>query len=152
MRSELTETLSFLHALSRQAGIAPVLFGTAVLEILGIGDFHAADVDVIVDAEQARALASAAGVDPGGESGNDKFRSVVHLHLAGAPLVIDVMAGMSIRTVDGWQLYEVSETMEIEAAGRRFHAVSLADLKRFYRLAGRAKDEAKIAALDVLTA
>lgn len=151
MRPELTETLSFLHALCKRAGVVPVLFGTAVLEILGIGDFHAADIDVIVDAEQARALASAAGVDPGGEGGNDKFRSTVHLHLAGAPLVIDVMAGMSIHAADGWELYELRETVEIEADGRRFHAVSLADLKRFYRLAGRAKDRAKIAALDVVT-
>lgn len=152
MRPELADTLSFLHALSKRAGVEPVLFGTSVLEVLGIGNFQAADVDVIVDAEQAKALASAAGVDPGGEGGNDKFRSIVHLHLGGAPLVIDVMAGMSIHSADGWALYELRETVEIGAVGGRFHATSLADLKRFYRLAGRAKDRAKIAALDVLTA
>ncbi len=148
MRPELADTLSFLHGLSERAGIAPVLFGTSVLEILGIGDFHAADLDVIVDADEARALAAVAGIDPGGEGGNDKFRSLLHLHLDGGPLVVDVMAGMSIRTADGWQLYEVRQTMAVEAAGRRFRAVSLADLKRFYQLAGRAKDRAKIAALD----
>lgn len=148
MRPELADTLSFLHGLSERAGVAPVLFGTSVLEILGIGDFRAADLDVIVGTGEARALAAVVGVDPGGEGGNDKFRSVLHLHLGGAPLVVDVMAGMSIRTVDGWQLYEAREIIEIEAAGRRFRAVSLADLKRFYRLAGRVKDRAKIAALD----
>lgn len=148
MRPELADTLSFLHGLSERAGVAPVLFGTSVLEILGIGDFQAADLDVIVDADEARALAAVAGIDPGGEGGNDKFRSLLHLHLDGAPLVVDVMAGMSIRTADGWTPYEVGETVEVEAAGRRFLAVSLADLKRFYRLAGRAKDSAKIAALD----
>lgn len=148
MRPELADTLSFLHVLSERAGVVPVLFGTSVLEILGIGDFHAADLDVIVDADGARALAAAAGIDPGGEGGNDKFRSLLHLHLGGAPLVIDVMAGMSIRTADGWTLYEVGETMEVEVADKRFRAVSLVDLKRFYRLAGRAKDRAKIAALD----
>ncbi|PIP00955.1 hypothetical protein [Pleomorphomonas carboxyditropha] len=152
MRPELAETLAFLHRLAKRAGVAPLLFGTAVLELRGIGDFRAGDLDVIVDADEARRLAAAAGVDPGGESGNDTFRSLVHLHLDGAPLVIDVMAGMSIRTAGGWRLYEVEETAEIDVGGRRFRAASLADLGRFYRLAARAKDDAKIAALDAVSA
>lgn len=148
MRPELAETLAFLVDVSKRAGVAPVLFGTAVLELQGIGDFMASDVDVIVGEEEARAMAAAAGVDPGGESGNDRFRSRVHLHLEGAPLVIDVMAEMSIHTAEGWRLYEVSEAVEIAAVGRRFRVASPADLRRFYRLAGRAKDAGKIAALD----
>ena len=152
MRPALVETLIFLDRLADRAGVAPVLFGTVVLELKGIGDFAAADLDVIVLAEEATALAAAAGIDPGGEGGNDKFRSMVHLHLSGAPLVVDVMAGMSIRTTDGWVLYEMGEAVEIEAVGKRFRTVSLADLRRFYRLAGRAKDVAKIAALDTIVA
>lgn len=152
MRPALVETLVFLDRLANQAGVAPVLFGTVVLELKGIGDFAAADLDVIIHTEEAKALAAVAGIDPGGEGGNDKFRSLMHLHLDGAPLVIDVMADVSVHTADGWVLYEMGETVEIEAVGKRFRAVSLADLKRFYRLAGRAKDEAKIAALDVIVA
>ncbi|WP_026783027.1 hypothetical protein [Pleomorphomonas koreensis] len=148
IRPALAETLLFLDRLAGRAGVTPVLFGTALLELLGIGDFRAADLDVIVDAEDARALAAAAGIEPDGEGGNDRFRSQAHLHLRGAPLVIDVMAAMSIATADGWVLYEPRRTGEIEAAGRRFHAVSLDDLGRFYRLAGRDKDRAKIAALE----
>ena len=97
-------------------------------------------------------MAAAAGIDPGEESGNDRFRSRVHVHLSGAPLVIDVMADMSIRTSEGWMLYELAKIDDIEAVGRRFRSASLADLGRFYRLAGRAKDAAKIAALDAATA
>lgn len=152
MRPALVETLVFLDRLVDRAGVAPVLFGTVVLELKGIGDFAAADLDIIVHAEEAKALAAAAGIDPVGEGGNDKFRSMAHLHLSGAPLIIDVMAGMSVHTADGWVLYEVEETVELEAVGKRFRTVSLADLKRFYRLAGRAKDEAKIAALDAIVA
>ncbi|WP_370673648.1 hypothetical protein [Pleomorphomonas sp. PLEO] len=147
MRAALAETLAFLHALAQRAGVAPVLFGTAVLELRGIGDFRAADLDVIVGAEEAKALAAAFGIDPGGEGGNDRFRSRVHLHLEGAPLVIDVMADMSIGTADGWMLYEIGEAQEIEVDGRQFRVASATDLRRFYSLAGRAKDDAKIAAL-----
>jgi hypothetical protein len=62
------------------------------------------------------------------------------------------MAGMSVHTADGWVLYDVEETVEIEACGKRFRAASRADLRRFYLLAGRAKDVDKIAALDALLA
>lgn len=152
MRPELAETLALLAALSERAGVEPVVFGTAVLELQGIGDFLATDLDVIVSEEEARAMAAAAGVDPGGESGNDQFRSRVHLHLEGAPLVIDVMAEMSIRTAGGWLLYELGETERIEVGSRRFRVTSLVDLGRFYRLAGRVKDAGKIAALDAAVA
>ncbi|CAI9401649.1 hypothetical protein ANOBCDAF_00742 [Pleomorphomonas sp. T1.2MG-36] len=152
MRPELSETLAFLAGIAERAGVEPVLFGTGVLELRGIGDFHATDLDVILGVEEARAMAAAAGVDPGEESGNDRFRSRVHVHLGGAPLVIDVMADMSIRAPDGWVLYELAEIADIDAVGRRFRAASLADLRRFYRLAGRAKDAAKIAALDAAMA
>lgn len=152
MRSELAQTLAFLAGIAGRVGVKPVLFGTGVLELRGIGDFHATDLDVILGVEEARAMAAAAGVAPGDESGNDRFRSRVHVHLSGAPLVIDVMADMSIRTSEGWMLYELAKIDDIEAVGRRFRSASLADLGRFYRLAGRAKDAAKIAALDAATA
>jgi len=152
MRPELAETLVFLADIAERAGVTPVLFGTGVLELRGIGDFRATDLDVILGVEEARAMAAAAGVDPGEESGNDRFRSHVHLHLGRAPLVIDVMADMSIRTSEGWMLYELAEIDDIEAVGRRFGAASLGDLRRFYRLAGRDKDATKIAALDAALA
>lgn len=152
MRSELVQTLVFLAGVAERTGVTPVLFGTGVLELRGIGDFRATDLDVILGVEEARAIAAAAGIDPGEESGNDRFRSRVHVHLSGAPLVIDVMADMSIRTSEGWLLYELAEIDGVEAVGRRFRAASLGDLRRFYRLAGRDKDAAKIAALDAAMA
>ena len=152
LRPELAETLAFVHRLAERANVVPILFGTAVLELKGIGAFCAADLDIIVDEAEARALAAVAGFDLGRESGNDRFRSKVHLHLTGAPLVIDVMAGMSVRMADGWRLYDVLETAEIEVDGRRFRTASLDDLQRFYRLAGRAKDGAKIAAIEAILA
>ena len=152
MRPEFVQTLAFLAGIAERAGVTPVLFGTGVLELRGIGDFHATDLDVILGVEEARAMVAAAGIDPGEESGNDRFRSRVHVHLGGAPLVIDVMADMSIRAPDGWVLYELAEIADIDVVGRRFRAASLADLRRFYRLAGRAKDAAKIAALDAAMA
>lgn len=152
MRPELVQTLVFLAGVAERAGVTPVLFGTGVLELRGIGDFRATDLDVILGVEEARAMAAATGIDPGEESGNDRFRSRVHVHLGGAPLVIDVMADMSIRTSEGWLLYELAEIDDIEAVGRRFRAASLGDLRRFYRLAGRDKDASKIAALDAATA
>lgn len=152
MRPELVQTLVFLAGIAERAGVTPVLFGTGVLELRGIGDFRATDLDVILGVEEARAMAAAAGIDSGEESGNDRFRSRVHVHLGGAPLVIDVMADMSIRTSEGWLLYELAEIDDIEAVGRRFRAASLGDLRRFYRLAGRDKDASKIAALDAAIA
>ena len=152
MRPELVQTLALLAGIAERAGVTPVLFGTGVLELRGIGDFRATDLDVILGVEEARAMAAAAGIDPGEESGNDRFRSRVHVHLSGAPLVIDVMADMSIRTSEGWLLYELAEIDGVEAVGRRFRAASLGDLRRFYRLAGRDKDAAKIVALDAAIA
>jgi hypothetical protein len=152
MRPELAESLSHLQDLALRAKVEPVLFGTAVLELMGIGDFRATDLDVIVGMEEAVALAAAAGIDPGGEGGNDRFRSAVHLHVDTAPLVIDVMACMRVRTAESWVLYEPAETARIEVEGRQFCVVSLADLRRFYRLAGRAKDRPKIVALDAALA
>jgi len=151
IRPALAETLLVLDRLAGRAGVAPVLFGTVLLELRGIGDFRAADLDVLLDADGATALAAATGVEPDGEGGYDRFRSRVHLHLQGAPLVIDVMAAMSIATADGWMLYEPRRTVEIEVTGRRLRAVSLDDLGRFYRLAGRDKDRAKIAALEAVS-
>jgi hypothetical protein len=148
MRSELLDSLGYLGRLAARADVVPILFGTGVLEFHGIGDFRAADLDVIIDVDGARALAGAAGVDAGGASGNDRFRSRVHLHLDGAPLIIDVMAEMEVATAQGWTLYEVRETVEMEANGCKFRAASLDDLRRFYGLAGREKDRAKIVLLD----
>lgn len=152
MRPELAESLSHLQRLALRAKVEPVLFGTAVLELMGIGDFRATDLDIIVGVEEAMALAAAAGIDPGGEGGNDRFRSAVHLHVDAAPLVIDVMAGMRVRAAGSWVPYEPAETVRIEVEGRQFRAVSLADLRRFYRLAGRVKDQPKLAALDAALA
>lgn len=148
MRSEMIDTLVHLDEVARRAGVSPILFGTAVLELCGIGAFQASDLDVIVDTKGGRALAAAAGItlDSGGIG--DRFRSSVHFHLGGAPLAIDVMADMSIFTGEGWVPYEVQHKAEISAAGRQFMTASLLDLKRFYCLARRAKDEAKIAALS----
>ncbi|MCM5559969.1 hypothetical protein [Pleomorphomonas sp. JP5] len=152
MRPELAQSLAFLERLADNARAEPVLFGTAVLELLGIGGFQASDLDVIVSVDDAEALAAAAGVEPDGQGGNDRFRSRVHLHLDGAPLVIDIMAEMSIGSSDGWTPYDLREITEIAVDGRRFRAASLADLRRFYSLAGRTKDIAKIAALDAILA
>lgn len=148
MRPELSDTLVFLDRLAKRAGVSPVLFGTAVLELRGIGDFRAADLDVMVESKDGRALAAVAGVELAGAGGSDRFRSVLHFHLDGAPLAVDVMADMSILTIDGWMPYVVEEAVEIEVGDRRFRMASLADLARFYRLARRAKDGAKIAALE----
>ncbi len=150
MRPELSQSRAFLGHLAEEAQVEPILFGTAVLELLGIGGFQASDLDVIVSVEAAEVLAAVAGVEPDGEGGNDRFRSRVHFHLEGAPLVIDVMAAMNIGSSDGWTLYEVEEMIEIIANGRRVRAASLADLRRFYSLAGRPKDLAKIAAIDAM--
>lgn len=150
MRPELLETLVHLRRFAGRAEISPVLFGAAVLELCGIGDFRASDVDVIVETGEGRALAAMAGIDLAGVGESDRFRSVVHFHLDGAPLAIDVMAGMSILTTDGWLPYLVEETLELEIDGSLFRAVSLTDLTRFYRLARRAKDEAKISALEAV--
>jgi hypothetical protein len=147
LRPALAATLEHLHGLSSKAGVSPILFGTAVLELLGIGSFEATDLDVIATVPEARALAAAAGIEPDEASGNDRFSSEVHLNLEGAPLVIDVMAEMRVHTAEGWEFYEVGETSELSVAGQTFRAISLADLLRFYRLADRDKDEAKIAAL-----
>ncbi len=147
LRPALEDTLRHLQSLSSRAGISPILFGTAVLELSGIGSFEATDLDVITTAPEARALAAAAGIEPGEASGNERFSSEVHLSVEGAPLVIDVMAEMRIRTTEGWVLYEAGETSELNVAGQIFRAVSLPDLLRFYSLADRDKDAAKIAAL-----
>lgn len=151
LRPALAATLDRLSRLADAAGVSPVLFGTAVLELRGIGGFRATDLDVIAEVDEAKALARAAGVEPGGESGDDRFSSLIHLHLGGAPLTIDVMAAMRVRTPAGWTLYQ-PETVELIAAGRPFRAVSLADLRRFYRLADRPKDRGKIAALEAALA
>ncbi len=148
MRPELADTLAHLDEVARRAGVSPILFGTAVLELCGIGAFRASDLDVIVDTRGARALAAAAGITFKSGGGSDRFRSSVHFHLDGAPLAIDVMADMSISTGEGWVPYEVQNTVEIAADGHQFLTASLADLRRFYCLARRAKDEAKIAALE----
>lgn len=147
LRPALSATLEHLHSLSTKAGVSPMLFGTAILELRGIGSFDATDLDVIATAEEARALATAADIEPGEASGNDRFSSEVHLNLQGAPLVIDVMAEMRVHTAEGWVLFEVTKTGELIVAGQTFRSVSLADLLRFYRIAGREKDAAKMAAL-----
>ncbi|MCM5552515.1 hypothetical protein [Pleomorphomonas sp. NRK KF1] len=150
MRSELSQSLAFLGHLAEEARIEPIVFGSTVLELLGIGRFQASDLDVIVSVDAAEALAAVAGVEPDGKGGNDRLRSRVRLRLEGAPLVIDVMAEMNIGSPDGWTLYEVAESVEIVSDGRRVRAASLADLRRFYSLAGRPKDFAKIAAIDAV--
>lgn len=150
MRTELLETIAYLDRLAKFAGVSPILFGTTVLELQGIGDFRAADLDVIVEAKHGRALAAVAGIELDEAGGNDRFRSIVHFHLDGAPLTIDVMADMSILTIEGWIPYQVEETEEMEIGAGRFRVASLADLMRFYRLARRPKDDAKIAALRAM--
>lgn len=149
MRSELADTLAHLDEVVRRADVSPILFGTAVLELCGIGAFQASDLDVIVDAKGGGALAAAAGITLESGGSNERFRSSVHFHLDGAPLVIDVMAEMSISTGEGWVPYQVQNKVAITVDGRQFLMASLVDLKRFYCLARRAKDEAKIAALEV---
>lgn len=148
LRPALAETLDHVARLSDAAGVSPLLFGAGVLELLGIGAFVATDLDLIVTADEARALARAAGIDPGAASGDQRFRSEVHLSLAGAPLVIDVMADLRVNSAQGWQLFAIGAPVRIDVAGRTFRAVSPADLLHFYRLADRAKDRAKIAALE----
>jgi hypothetical protein len=122
-------------------GVACALHGLAI---------EVADIDVIMSARDAECILSGLRIAPEESSGTDRFRSDVFGRWKGLPLQVDLMAGFTVRTRDGWIGIEPATREEIPIGGHSLYIPARRELVDILRLFGRPKDITRAQALAML--
>ena len=120
------------------------VIGSAAVALHGAAT-SVADIDLLLDIDDAAAVFEAMGVPalPGRPDG--RFRSDVFGRCTATPLAIELMAGLHLRRNDGW----VPVALETRVARHGVFVPARAELAALLRRFGRDKDLGRAAALDV---
>lgn len=108
-----------------------------------------ADIDLLCDEGDARAVLACAGLAAAPGLPSDLFRSEVFGTVAGA-LPLEVMGGLHLRGHGGWERVALATREAVRIGGATLWVPSRAELAALLRRFGRAKDMARAALLEAL--
>ncbi|MBV8686759.1 MAG: hypothetical protein JOZ90_07530 [Alphaproteobacteria bacterium] len=104
---------------------------------------HVADVDLLMDADDAARLLRGRGIAPAPGPGGDRFRSKIFARWSGAGLPIEVMADLDVAVAGEWRRVRLEGRRPVEVGGRTLFVPPLGELVALLRLFGRDKDLAR---------
>ena len=128
-----------------------VLIGSAAARLIG-ADVTVADVDVLTSVHDAESLivhwqSHLDGIHA--PDGSDRFRSrFARFHFAGLP--VEVMGGLELSGIDGWQPVQVREIVTVSCVDMAVPVPSLAEQIRVLESFGRPKDQKRAGLLRAL--
>lgn len=126
------------------------VIGSTAIALAGVEGIVPHDIDVLISADAARALAERLKVEPLALSPHPKFRSEVFFRRSLVAREAEFMGGFEVAGEGGWRgFWPVSRCM-IPVRGDVIPIPAVEDLKRMCRLFGRSKDMEKLARLEAL--
>ena len=148
--AELAATLDVLAAAATSLQNEWWVLGGAAMVLLGVGDLEVPDVDVLATEADALHLLEALGGERVREAPAGQFRSNVFGKAAGTPLVIEVMAGLEVRTGGGWTAVRPRTRVELPWGPRRLFVPDAAEQAVICRTFARPKDLTRADRLEAL--
>ena len=125
------------------------VFGGAAMALLGL-DIETPDVDVLVADTDALPLIEALGGRLNPTGGPGQFRSRIFGSAGGAPLPIEVMAGLEVLGGGCWRAVLPRTRVTIPWGRAHLFVPSLEEQAAICRLFGRSKDMSRAAGLEAL--
>jgi hypothetical protein len=119
------------------------LIGGAAVALQGGDGEVLRDVDVIMDASDARLVLDALGAAPDQGGASAQFRSSVFGRWPGAPIPVDVMGDLEVLVGDRWTPVRPQTREALSVVGLTLHAPSRQELVAMLRLFGRPEDVAR---------
>jgi hypothetical protein len=149
MDQPLVDGLREVAALSPSLQDPWWLIGSAAMALAGLEGLDVADIDLLVSERDAAAALSAWLIPPEPPGGNDRFCSLVYGRRPGA-LVIEVMAGLQVKTPRGWTAVRPQTRRPVGFGGAALYIPETPELIAICRLFGRPKDLERARALEAL--
>lgn len=124
------------------------IIGSAAVTLHGART-DVADIDVLAQETDARAVLDRAGIAAAAGAGSERFRSAVLGRIAGGALPIEVMGGLSLHSGSaGWEPLSLRTREPVLLAGATLWVPARAELIELLRRFGRDKDLARAALLE----
>ena len=145
----LTEGLQEVAALGPRLQDPWWLIGSAAMALGGVQGLDVADIDLLVSERDAAGALAAWDTPREPPGGNDRFRSVIYGRRPGA-LVIEVMAGLEVKTARGWTPVRPRTRRAVPSEAGLLYVPETPELIEICRLFGRPKDLERARALEAL--
>ncbi len=119
------------------------LIGSAAVLLHGSGPTSVADLDILLQHDDARAIADKLGIAIRPPRADNLFRSDIFFTCHDAPLPIEFMAGLQLRIDAKWHRVKPTTREERHVAGFPLFLPSRGELAEILALFGRPKDLAR---------
>ena len=123
------------------------IVGSAAMALHGIDPGEIGDVDVLMDAGDARALLPRLGLENAPRP-DKMFRSEVFGRWEAPPLAVDFMGDFAVRQGAGWSAVEPVTRQHVSVGSTSVAVPALIELRHLFERFGREKDRARIRLLD----
>lgn len=128
------------------------LIGSAAMTLLGVEGLEVADVDLLAQPDDARALLGRLRARWAAGEASDRFHSQVFGRWRGGPLPVEVLGGLHVRVGTAWVRLQPSSRQVLHCRGVRFYTPSIAEMIEICTMFGRDKDLERAARLERLIA
>ena len=126
------------------------VIGSAAILLSGVPNLEPQDIDILVSDQGARELCSRLRASAIDMPRHDKFRSDLFFRHRLVSRDMEVMGGFTVATAVGWEAFWPEDTRLVQSEAGTLRLPAVSDLVRMCRLFGRAKDIARIPALEAL--
>ncbi len=126
------------------------VIGSAAAVLHGAVGVSANDVDVLLDADDARTLLPSLGVEPMPGGDHHLFRSEVFAVWREPPLAVEFMAGFSCRMAGEWKTIRPATRLAVHVRAATVFVPAREELRALMGGFGRPKDFERAAALAAL--
>ena len=121
---------------------------SAAVALHGADPGPVGDVDVLMDAMDARSFCADRGIAIRPGVADDRFRSALFAVLDAHPLPVEIMAGLALMTHDGWRPIRPVTRHAVAVPGGMVYVPDRAEFAALLRAFGRPKDLRRAAALE----
>ena len=115
------------------------LIGGAAVALQGL-DIAIADIDVLMSRRDIERVIARLGIAPVQGMAIDRIRSEIWARWTAPALVVDLMAGLQVRTGDRWTRVAPAARQAVDVDGRTLYVPARSELIDILRLFGRPKD------------
>ncbi len=150
LSADLRATLNRAVELMEHARDPWFIIGSAAAALAGLAGEPVADVDILAGSSDLERVAQRLGMPHRRPDPSERFRSDRLLNLPGAPLMIEIMAGLQVRTVQGWVPVTVEASVAMPWGKAQVLIPTARDQARICHLFGRPKDLRRAARLEGL--
>jgi len=126
------------------------LIGSAAVALCGAAPVEVADVDLLTSIRDARRLREIWNAPPQAPGPHPLFRSQVHFEWTATPIPVDVMAGFTVNTAEGWRAVCPRSRERHTCVGATFYTPARHELIGILEMIGRPKDRERADLLRAL--